>query len=59
MAVRNGSLIQTGGLLKDAVSGKIVAHLQESGLAHSLIGKAMLGVTSPVSLGLSAVSQEV
>jgi len=57
MAVRSGSLIQIGGLLKDAASGKIVAHLQESGLAHSLIGTAMLGVTSPVSLGLSAVSQ--
>lgn len=56
MAVRSGSLIQTGGLLKDAVSGKIVAHLQESGLAHSLIGEAMLGVTSPVALGLSQLA---
>lgn len=49
-AVRSGSLLQIGGLLKDAGTGQIIAHLQESGLAQSLIGKAMLGAASPATL---------
>lgn len=52
-AVKSGNLIQIGGLLKDAASGKIVAHLQESGLAHSLIGKTILGATSPITLAIT------
>lgn len=59
MGVKTGDLLQIGGLLKDAASGQIVAHLQESGLAHSLIGNAMLGMASPATLGLSAVSELV
>jgi hypothetical protein len=50
VAVRSGALVQIGGLLKDSATGKIVAHLQESGLAHSLINKAVLGATSPHAL---------
>lgn len=53
VAVRSGSLIQIGGLLKDAASGQIVAHLQESGLAHSLISQTILGASSPVTMGVS------
>lgn len=49
-AVRSGNLIQIGGLLKDQASGKIVAHLQESGLAHSLINQALQTATTPISL---------
>jgi len=52
-AVKSGNLIQIGGLLKDAASGKIVAHLQESGLAQSLISKAILGATSPIPLAIT------
>lgn len=59
MAVKGGQLVQIGGLLKDATTGRIVAHLQESGLAHSLISNALLGSTSPAGLALSAVSQAV
>ena len=55
-AVRSGNLIQIGGLLKDAASGKIVAHLQESGLAHSLISKSILGATSPIPLAISSAA---
>jgi len=49
-AVRTGSLVQVGGLLKDAGTGQIVAHLQESGLAQSLISKAMVASSGPVGL---------
>lgn len=52
-AVKSGNLIQIGGLLKNAASGQIVAHLQESGVAHSLIGKAMLGAASPLTMAVS------
>jgi len=52
-AVRSGKVIQIGGLLKNAASGQIVAHLQESGLAHSLIGKGMLASTNPAMLAVS------
>jgi len=54
-AVRTGSLVQIGGLLKSQATGQIVAHLQESGLAQSLISKAMLGAISPATMVVSEV----
>jgi len=49
--IQDGSLIRFGGLLKDASSGQIVAHLQESSLAHSLLSEfATIGM-SPLSIG--------
>jgi hypothetical protein len=49
--IQDGSLIRFGGLLKDASSGQIVAHLQESSVAHSLLSEfASIGM-SPLSLG--------
>jgi hypothetical protein len=54
-AIKSGSLIQIGGLLKDSASGQIVAHLQESGLAHSLISQTILGTSSPITMGVSGI----
>jgi len=46
----SGELIRTGALLKDASSGRIVAHLQESGVAQQLISQLPGGaLTSPLS----------
>lgn len=47
-AVKSGSLLQIGGLLKDAATGQIVAHLQESGVAHALLSKAMGASMGPM-----------
>ena len=41
-----GSLIRVGALLKDAASGQIVAHLQETGVAHAVLSK-VLGTAAP------------
>jgi len=49
-AVKTGSLIQIGGLLKDATNGQIVAHLQETGVAHSLLSNTLGGAASPLNL---------
>lgn len=46
-AVKAGSLLRVGGLLKDAATGQIVAHLQESGLAHSVLSTALGASTGP------------
>jgi len=54
-AVRSGVVVQIGGLLKDSATGKIVAHLQESGLAQALISKALGSATSPISLVTSVL----
>ena len=45
-----GELVRFGSLLKDVGTGKIVAHLQETGLAQSLLSTAISGVASPLSL---------
>lgn len=55
-AVKAGSLLQVGGLLKDAATGQIVAHLQESGVAHSLLSKAMVASTGPFGLAAEALN---
>lgn len=53
--LQSGALVRAGALLKDAGSGQIVAHLQETGLAHSLISSAMGSPFSPIS-ALSSVA---
>lgn len=45
--LKTGELVRYGALLKDAGTGKIVAHLQETGLAHRLLGHAGLGSFTP------------
>lgn len=44
----NGSLVRAGALLKDTVSGQIVAHLQETGLTQRLVSSAISSPFSPL-----------
>lgn len=55
-AVNAGSLLQVGGLLKNAATGQIVAHLQESSVAHSLLSKAVVASTGPVGLTAEVIN---
>lgn len=55
-AVKAGSLIQVGGLLKDGATGKIIAHLQESGVAHSLLSTALAGSSGPLGLATEVLN---
>lgn len=48
-AVWSGDLVRFGSILKDAGTGKIVAHLQETGVAQSLISSAISGLPTPLS----------
>ena len=51
----DGSIIRFGSLLKDSSSGQIVAHLQETGLAHKVIDGLVSTPFSPIS-AISAIS---
>lgn len=53
--LHSGTLIRAGALLKDSASGRIVAHLQETGLAQNLISSAISSPFSPIS-ALSSVA---
>lgn len=55
--VDSGSLVRFGALLKDSGTGRIVAHMQETGL----VSQAVQGVASPLSMlnPLNAVSSVV
>jgi hypothetical protein len=54
--IANGTLIRFGALLKDSNSGNIVAHLQETGVAESLMRGALSPLTAlnSVSSGLAS-----
>ena len=45
-----GELIRYGTILKDVATGKIVGHVQETGLAQSLLSSVLSGVPTPLSL---------
>lgn len=51
----SGELVRFGALLKDSVSGKVVAHLQETGMLQQVLGKVSVLPFSPVS-ALTAMS---
>lgn len=51
----SGTVVRAGGLLKDASTGRIVAHLQETGLAQSLVSNLVGSPLSPIS-ALSSVA---
>ena len=44
----SGNLIRAGAILKDAGSGQIVAHLQETGLAQKLVNGVVSSPFSPL-----------
>jgi len=46
----SGELVRYGAILKDAGTGRILGHLQESGAAQSLLSHALTSSTSPLSL---------
>lgn len=48
--VQSGSLIRFGSILKEAGTGKIVAHLQETGLGQQILSTALGSIASPLSL---------
>lgn len=48
--VQSGSLVRFGSLLKDAGTGKIVAHLQETGLGQQMLSTALGSIGSPLTL---------
>ncbi|PLW68445.1 hypothetical protein [Pseudohalioglobus lutimaris] len=47
-ALSNGDIVRAGALLKDTGSGRIVAHLQETGLAQQLLSSATNSPFSPL-----------
>lgn len=51
----SGEIVRFGALLKDSVSGQIVAHLQETGIFQQVLSQASVLPFSPVS-ALTAVS---
>jgi hypothetical protein len=53
-----GKIIRTGTLLKDAGTGRIIAHVQETGLAQQLIGEAFKAPFAPVT-GLTSIASNM
>ncbi len=51
-----GDIVRYGAILKDAGTGRILAHLQESGVAQSLLSQVLSSAPSPLSLVLSGVN---
>lgn len=51
-----GDVVRYGAILKDAGTGRILGHLQESGLAQSLLSQALSSAPSPLSLISTAVN---
>lgn len=47
--IANGDIVRYGAILKDADTGRIVGHLQESGIAQSLLSQTISSATSPLS----------
>ena len=50
MRFNAGELIRYGTILKDVATGKIVGHVQETGVAQSLLSSALSGLPTPVSM---------
>ncbi|MDT8320752.1 MAG: hypothetical protein RQ826_09545 [Xanthomonadales bacterium] len=48
-ALQSGQMTRFGGILKDNATGRIVGHLQETGLSNSLMNSVMGGPLAPVT----------
>lgn len=55
-SLATGEIVRYGAILKDAGTGRILGHLQESSLAQSLLSQAFASATSPLSLASSVVN---
>lgn len=51
-----GDIVRYGAILKDAGTGQILGHLQESGIGQSLISQALSFAASPLSLASPVVN---
>ena len=51
-----GEVVRYGAILKDAGTGRILGHLQESGIAQSLLSQTLSSATSPLSFASSVVN---
>lgn len=54
--VEAGELIRFGTILKDATTGKIVSHLQETGVAQSILSNLASGPFAPISMVADVVN---
>lgn len=54
--IADGSILRFGTLLKEAGSGQILAHVQETGLAQQIVGKLGCSLLTPVSSLLNVAS---
>lgn len=54
----DGSIVRIGTLLKDSKSGYILAHVQETGLAHNLLDGVLSSPFSPIST-LSSIGENI
>jgi len=52
----SGDIVRYGAILKDAATGQILGHLQESGIAQSLMSQALSSAASPLSLASSVLN---
>lgn len=50
MRFNAGELIRYGTILKDVATGKIAGHVQETGVAQSLLSSALSGLPTPLSM---------
>lgn len=44
------NILRFGTILKDSATGKIIGHMQETGVAQSLVSSAISGLPTPISL---------
>ncbi len=51
-----GELVRYGAILKDAGTGRIIGHLQESGIAQSLLSQVLSSGPTPLGLVTSAIN---
>jgi hypothetical protein len=51
-----GNVIRYGAILKDAGTGRIVGHMQESGVAQSLLSMVGSGIPTPLSLATDVIN---
>lgn len=51
-----GDIVRYGAILKDSGTGRIVGHLQESGIAQSLLSQTLSSATSPLSFASSVAN---
>jgi len=54
----DGTIVRVGTLLKDSKTGHILAHVQETGLAHNLLDGLLSSPFSPIST-LSSIAENV